>query len=299
MRLDASRFTGAASLRFSERLRLHLDLDVERLNLDHYASDVQAIELADRLGQRFERLDSAVEIRFQQLSWRGLRFEKAALSATAEERHFALGSLELQTVGDTAISVEGEINLETEAVDLTTELTSDFPTRVLRHFDIGLPLATARLAPLALTGRVTGKLSAFDVDMEAQYDDGRWSLQGRAGWLEKQPHYDPQIKADHPDHRALATHFGLAPLIPANDAPGPFELNAQLRHELTGRWIAAGSAKLGPTGLTGRLAREDRTAEEERLTVGITPGLIRIAVGLEGIEDIIADIDQAISASAG
>jgi O-succinylhomoserine sulfhydrylase len=42
-----------------------------------------------------------------------------------------------------------------------------------------------------------------------------------------------------------------------------------------------------------------KLTEEERLTVGITPGLIRIAVGLEGIEDIIADIDQAISASAG
>ena len=34
--------------------------------------------------------------------------------------------------------------------------------------------------------------------------------------------------------------------------------------------------------------------EEERLAVGITPGLVRISVGLEHIEDIIADIDQAL-----
>ncbi len=34
--------------------------------------------------------------------------------------------------------------------------------------------------------------------------------------------------------------------------------------------------------------------EEDRLAVGITPGLIRVSCGLENIEDIIADIDQAL-----
>ncbi len=34
--------------------------------------------------------------------------------------------------------------------------------------------------------------------------------------------------------------------------------------------------------------------EEERLAVGITPGLIRISVGLEHIEDVIQDIEQAL-----
>ena len=37
-----------------------------------------------------------------------------------------------------------------------------------------------------------------------------------------------------------------------------------------------------------------KLTEEERLAVGITPGLIRIAVGLENVEDIIADVNQAI-----
>jgi len=35
-------------------------------------------------------------------------------------------------------------------------------------------------------------------------------------------------------------------------------------------------------------------SEEDRLAVGITPGLIRVSVGLEHIDDIIADIDQAL-----
>jgi O-succinylhomoserine sulfhydrylase len=39
-----------------------------------------------------------------------------------------------------------------------------------------------------------------------------------------------------------------------------------------------------------------KLTEPERQAVGITPGLIRIAVGLEDIKDIIADVDQAIRA---
>ena len=39
-----------------------------------------------------------------------------------------------------------------------------------------------------------------------------------------------------------------------------------------------------------------KLTEQQRLDVGITPGLIRIAVGLEGIKDIIHDVEQAIKA---
>ena len=34
---------------------------------------------------------------------------------------------------------------------------------------------------------------------------------------------------------------------------------------------------------------------EERLEAGISDGLIRLAVGLENVEDIIADLDQALN----
>ncbi len=37
-----------------------------------------------------------------------------------------------------------------------------------------------------------------------------------------------------------------------------------------------------------------KLSEQERLSVGITPSLIRISVGLENIEDIISDIEQAL-----
>jgi O-succinylhomoserine sulfhydrylase len=40
-----------------------------------------------------------------------------------------------------------------------------------------------------------------------------------------------------------------------------------------------------------------KLTEEERLAVGITPGLIRISAGLEKVDDIIADITQALALS--
>ncbi len=42
-----------------------------------------------------------------------------------------------------------------------------------------------------------------------------------------------------------------------------------------------------------------KLTEQERLAVGITPGLIRISVGLEHVEDIQADLDQALAAARG
>ena len=39
-----------------------------------------------------------------------------------------------------------------------------------------------------------------------------------------------------------------------------------------------------------------RLSEEDRLEVGITDGLVRVSVGLENVEDIIEDIEQALHA---
>ncbi len=40
------------------------------------------------------------------------------------------------------------------------------------------------------------------------------------------------------------------------------------------------------------------TAEEQKAT-GVTPEMVRLSVGIEDIRDIIADLDQALDASAG
>ena len=37
------------------------------------------------------------------------------------------------------------------------------------------------------------------------------------------------------------------------------------------------------------------TPEERRLEVGVTPGLIRLSIGIEDTADLLADIEQALS----
>lgn len=36
---------------------------------------------------------------------------------------------------------------------------------------------------------------------------------------------------------------------------------------------------------------------EQQLTAGVTPGLVRLSVGIENIEDLKADLDQALAAA--
>jgi O-acetylhomoserine (thiol)-lyase len=37
--------------------------------------------------------------------------------------------------------------------------------------------------------------------------------------------------------------------------------------------------------------------EEEQIAAGVSPDFIRLSVGIEDVEDIIADLDQALQAS--
>jgi O-acetylhomoserine (thiol)-lyase len=37
---------------------------------------------------------------------------------------------------------------------------------------------------------------------------------------------------------------------------------------------------------------------EEQLASGVTPGLVRLAVGIEGVDDIIADLERGFAAAA-
>ncbi|MFN7622002.1 MAG: PLP-dependent transferase, partial [Acidobacteriota bacterium] len=37
--------------------------------------------------------------------------------------------------------------------------------------------------------------------------------------------------------------------------------------------------------------------EEEQASTGVTPGLIRLSVGIEDVRDLLTDLEQAISAS--
>ncbi len=64
------------------------------------------------------------------------------------------------------------------------------------------------------------------------------------------------------------------------------------------KWFSL-TANLGDTRTTvthPTSTTHSKLTEEERLAVGIKPGLIRISVGLEHIDDILKEVEQALTA---
>jgi O-acetylhomoserine (thiol)-lyase len=67
------------------------------------------------------------------------------------------------------------------------------------------------------------------------------------------------------------------------------ELAMRLRLPLAARDSLRGN----PASTTHR-----QMSEEEQAKAGVTPDMIRVSVGLETLEDILRDIDQALEAAA-
>ena len=103
---------------------------------------------------------------------------------------------------------------------------------------------------------------------------------------------------DHPDHIRSLHYFPLGP-------------SAVLGFEIKGG-LEAGKKFIGAVKLASHVANildaktlvihpasttHQQLKPEEQLSAGVTPGLIRISVGIENIEDILGDLDQALAAS--
>ena len=257
MRLDSSRLSGKAGLRFSERRQIMLDIDVDRPNLDLYGAVAEGETALVALEERLQTLDADVDLSFSKMTWQGIRVEEGTVRTRAEAGRLTFHEIRAKTVGDTVLSLKGSLDLETRAADLATEWQSEHPARALHHLKLDLPLTSRRLRPFTLKGKASGTLDDANLNLEALYDGGMAALQGKVGFAGEQPRYDLRLSASHPDHLALAGQFGLAPLVPEGDADGPLELAGRLRHEAGSAWIASGNAKLGPTTFTGSLAYEN------------------------------------------
>lgn len=120
-----------------------------------------------------------------------------------------------------------------------------------------------------------------------------------ASWAQRRPEilrvYYPGLP-DHPDHQTARRILdGFGGMISVQLAGGP---------EAATRFVAAlRLAKLAPSlGGVETLVSEPRhtshagMTEEERAAAGIVPGLVRISLGIEDVEDIIADLEQALVA---
>ena len=49
-----------------------------------------------------------------------------------------------------------------------------------------------------------------------------------------------------------------------------------------------------PTSVPACCIRRPRPTDEQLVAAGIEPGMVRISVGLENVEDVIADLKQAL-----
>jgi len=48
-----------------------------------------------------------------------------------------------------------------------------------------------------------------------------------------------------------------------------------------------------------RSTTHEQLTEEEQIAAGVTPDFIRLSVGIEDIEDILADLEQALKKAVG
>jgi O-succinylhomoserine sulfhydrylase len=122
----------------------------------------------------------------------------------------------------------------------------------------------------------------------------RW-LETQEGVLEVRYPFLPS----HPQHAVAKRQMTRGGAILAFKLPGGFE---QGRRFLDALAMCSVTANLGDTRTIAShpsSTTHARLTEEERLAVGITPGLVRISVGLEHPDDVIADLSQALERSAG
>lgn len=100
--------------------------------------------------------------------------------------------------------------------------------------------------------------------------------------------------SSHPQHDLARKQMRYGGGLLTFSLQGGMERAQRFLNELT---MISLTANLGDTRTIAThpaSMTHSRLSEEERLAVGITPGLIRISVGLEHIEDIVDDISTAI-----
>jgi O-succinylhomoserine sulfhydrylase len=128
-----------------------------------------------------------------------------------------------------------------------------------------------------------------------------------AAWLEAQPQvervYYPGL-ASHPQHAlAMAQQSGsggavVSFIVAAEGAEKTARARRNAFHVIDSTRVCSITANLGDTKTTithPASTSHGRLSEEQRLAAGITQGLIRVAVGLDDVEDIKADLERGLA----
>ena len=103
--------------------------------------------------------------------------------------------------------------------------------------------------------------------------------------------------ASHPQHALAKKQMKQGGGIVTFEIDGGIDRGRRFLNSLK---MLSHSANLGDTRSIAThpaSTTHSKLSDAERAAVGITPGLIRISVGLEHVNDIMTDIDQAVAAS--
>jgi len=121
-----------------------------------------------------------------------------------------------------------------------------------------------------------------------------------AQWLEKSSevkYVKYPFLPSHPQHALAKKQMRLGGGVVTFEIKGGIERGRKFLNALK---MISHSANLGDTRTIAThpsSTTHSKLSDEERAVVGITPGLIRISVGLEAMEDVIGDIKQAMNVS--
>ena len=128
-----------------------------------------------------------------------------------------------------------------------------------------------------------------------------------ATWLEQRPGvervYYPGLKS-HPQHElAMAQQSGsggavLSFIVRSPAGGGAAQARKNAFHVIDQTRVCSITANLGDTKTTithPASTSHGRLTEEQRLAAGITQGMIRVAVGLDDIDDIKADLLRGLA----
>ncbi|HUG22769.1 O-succinylhomoserine sulfhydrylase [Piscinibacter sp.] len=146
-------------------------------------------------------------------------------------------------------------------------------------------------------------LETLSIRMRAQSD----SALKLAAWLEQQPAvervYYPGLKS-HPQHElAMAQQSGsggavVSFIVNVQAGGGAALARKNAFHVIDSTRICSITANLGDTKSTithPASTSHGRLTEEQRLAAGITQGMIRVAVGLDDLEDLKADLLRGLA----
>jgi len=171
--------------------------------------------------------------------------------------------------------------------------------RVTKTFLPVLKSAGMTLAPFNAWVVLKG-LETLDIRMRAQSANAL----ALAQWLEAHPSvarvYYPGL-ASHPQHAlAMAQQSGCGGAVLSFEVKGadPEQARQRAFHVLDSLQVMSLSTNLGDTKtLVAHPASTShgRLTEAQRQTAGVVQGLIRVAVGLEHLGDIQADLDRGLS----